>query len=114
MIAKAMVDDTIYYAIGGVHGMFDKLVALHGVIAEWHDRAHGQAPQKIIHLGDYVDRGPDSQAVIDHLLNVKPSPGHEMICLMGNHERMMIEALEGELPSQVMWLRNRGRETLQS
>ena len=49
--------DTTYYAIGDVHGMANSLVALHALIREDHKRIGGNAT--VIHLGDYVDRGPD-------------------------------------------------------
>ena len=53
------------YAIGDIHGHLDKLQALHALIAA--DMAqHGAAP--VVHVGDLVDRGPDSHGVIDWLM----------------------------------------------
>ncbi len=46
--------------------------------------------------GDYVDRGADTNGVIERLADGSPVPGTEMVNLMGNHENTMIEALNGE------------------
>ncbi|HSS12453.1 MAG TPA: metallophosphoesterase, partial [Rhizomicrobium sp.] len=56
----------IYFAIGDIHGESRKLRDMHGAILDriaWEKRA-----AKIIHLGDYVDRGPDSRSVIDQVM----------------------------------------------
>ena len=46
----------------------------------------------LVTLGDYVDRGPDSAAVIEHLL-APPPAGFRRIRLRGNHEQMMLDFL---------------------
>ena len=56
------------YAIGDVHGELAKLQAVH----EWISldvARHRGTPHQVIHIGDYVDRGPDSRGVIDFLQN---------------------------------------------
>ena len=74
------------YAIGDVHGMLDNLREVHDWIAR--DRAqHPGREVRIIHLGDYTDRGPDSRGVIDYLI---ASRGEDRIDLMGNHDRMFL------------------------
>ena len=55
------------YAIGDVHGRLDLLEALHERIAEEID-ADRPDDWRIIHLGDYCDRGPDSRGVLDFLV----------------------------------------------
>ena len=98
------------YAVGDVHGCLRQLRALEaGIIA---DAASLNGEKWLILLGDYVDRGPDSAAVIDHLL-AAPPPGFRRICLAGNHEVMMQAFLESpNLSSQ--WLGLGGEETLLS
>ena len=55
------------YAIGDIHGHLDKLQALHSYIVE--DRqAQGDSEAPVIHIGDLVDRGPDSRGGIDFLI----------------------------------------------
>lgn len=102
------------YAIGDVHGCLDQLRALHAAIAE--DIADRPAARCVlIHLGDYVDRGPDCAEVVD-LLTVGPAvPGASVVNLMGNHEDMMIQAIStGKTEDAVHWSRNGGAESLLS
>ena len=54
------------YAIGDIHGYIDELRRAHRLIAE--DRARtGDQDAPVVHLGDLVDRGPDTAGVIDLL-----------------------------------------------
>lgn len=72
------------YAIGDIHGHLDLLQTVHGWIAD--DIAkHGPAP--IVHIGDLVDRGPDSRGVIEYLM-AGVAAGQDWIVLKGNHDRM--------------------------
>jgi serine/threonine protein phosphatase 1 len=79
-------------------------------------------------LGDYIDRGPDSKGVIDTIFNLKQA-GYQVSCLLGNHEQMMLDALESPKVKaddddnedgidttdyRARWLRNGGYETLHS
>ena len=90
----------IYFAIGDVHGEAAKLRALHDAILA--RIAVEQQPAQIIHLGDYVDRGPDSCGVIEQILALEAKlkgSQIEIISLMGNHEQMMLDAWDaGETP----------------
>ncbi len=74
------------YAIGDIHGQIDLLRAAHQRIAA--DRAHhGDMDAPVIHLGDLTDRGPESRAVIDYLLD-GIAKGAPWIVIKGNHDRM--------------------------
>lgn len=74
------------YAIGDIHGHLDKLRAAHDLIAR--DAAqHGAAP--VVHLGDLVDRGPDSAGVIGFLM-AGQAAGQDWHVLRGNHDRMFL------------------------
>jgi len=46
---------------------------------------------KVIFLGDYIDRGHDSKGVLDIILNLD-AKNYDITCLMGNHEEMFIES----------------------
>lgn len=102
---------SVVYAIGDIHGCLDQLRELEGFIRE--DAARRAASRRaLVYLGDYVDRGPDSAGVIDHLI-ARPVPGFEIVHLMGNHERMMLDFLAVPADGAV-WLANGGIETLAS
>lgn len=106
------------YSIGDIHGNINALKALYNEILQDIELNKHQNV-KIIFLGDYIDRGPDSRGVIDFLMNLSNSERIEHIFLLGNHEQMVIDSMdlqsEGQrLSSFDMWLRNGGFETLVS
>ena len=107
--------DTVIYAIGDVHGESHRLGALHAHILEHHEALYADRQLKLVHLGDYVDRGPDSVGVIEALMQMQQREDIECVCLRGNHEAMMISAL-ADSPSMAKgdWLHNGGRETMES
>ena len=102
------------YAIGDVHGLADRLASLHATIAR--DLAERPVPRPLLlHIGDYVDKGPDSAGVLDRLTAAAPPvPGAPVVNLMGNHERTMLDALSGERACITDWLHTGGREALAS
>lgn len=87
------MSDTIYYAIGDVHGENEKLAALHDFIREDAQRL-GVAPF-FVHLGDLVDRGPDSRGVVARVMALHESAPDRAVTLKGNHEEMMLNAYDG-------------------
>lgn len=99
------------YAIGDIHGMIGQLRALLRTIAEHADSRHS-AQNILVCLGDYVDRGPDSRAVIDLLLE-NPLAGFDRICLKGNHEEILLQFLVDAQKGPV-WFANGGQTTLAS
>jgi serine/threonine protein phosphatase 1 len=102
------------YAVGDVHGCFERLVAIHEQIAA--DLAERPVDTSVlIHLGDYIDRGLDSAQVVEWLLAGPPVPVQTVVNLMGNHEHMMLAAItEAEAGSGELWMRNGGAESLMS
>lgn len=107
------------YAIGDIHGHIDLLRAAHERIAADMAREGLRAP--VVHVGDLVDRGPDSRGVIDFLLSGM-ALGEDWVVLKGNHDRMfsrfMADPAEPEpgLRADLSWLHPRlgGVETLAS
>ncbi|MGE0652256.1 MAG: metallophosphoesterase [Alphaproteobacteria bacterium] len=85
------------YAIGDVHGRLDLLGEMHARIAEEIDRDR-PADWRIIHLGDYVDRGPDSRGVID-LLIAAQATDPRVLALCGNHDSGFADFLVKPDPS---------------
>jgi serine/threonine protein phosphatase 1 len=102
------------YAIGDVHGCLERLVAMHELIAE--DMAERPAASAtLIHLGDYIDRGPESAQVVEWLLAGPPVPTRTVVNLMGNHEHLMLSAVAGaEEDAPEIWLSNGGADSLMS
>jgi serine/threonine protein phosphatase 1 len=100
----------VIYAIGDVHGELDLLLELEARIVA--DARTIPGEKWIILLGDLIDRGPHSAHVIDHMLDAPP-PGFRRFCIAGNHEIMMLKAIENPAFLNI-WLRNGGVDTLAS
>ncbi|MEM9011983.1 MAG: metallophosphoesterase family protein [Pseudomonadota bacterium] len=99
------------YAIGDVHGCDGELGVAHEWIAD--DLAQRPHPQPLlIHLGDYVDRGPEVPAVIDRLLALGARADLPTVCLRGNHDEYLHIALtRGWTADAPNWLQYGGVET---
>jgi len=102
------------YAVGDVHGCFERLVEMHEQIAaDLAERPIGCAV--LVHLGDYVDRGMESAQVVEWLLAGPPVPVAQVVNLMGNHEQMMLAAIaQVDTEAGELWLRNGGADSLMS
>ena len=83
-----LMDDLLTFAIGDVHGCFDKLQSL----LRFCDSARANREARYILIGDYIDRGPDPLEVIDLLMQRQLNEGSQFVCLRGNHEQMLVAA----------------------
>ena len=90
-------------AIGDIHGCSQALRAVLDVICP------GPA-DRVVTLGDYVDRGPDSRGVLDRLIELQHQCG--LVPLLGNHDDMFAQACRGFHPRA--FLSMGGRATLAS
>lgn len=103
--------------IGDVHGQIRKLESLL-------DRCEIAAGSnaRYIFIGDYVDRGPDSRAVVTLLMDLQRQRPGRILCLRGNHEAVVLAAaqdrmhtLPGRIDMEAWFSRSGGgRETLDS
>lgn len=99
------------YAIGDIHGCADQLDRLLGKIEEH----RAGRPRKLVFLGDYIDRGPDSAKVVATLRKLQAADPERVVCLRGNHEQMMIDAIRtGDDHLYHHWLMNGGEAALDS
>jgi serine/threonine protein phosphatase 1 len=100
------------YAIGDLHGRFDLLRKMAALIRA--DLAERPPPRRTVEvfLGDYIDRGPQSREVVEWLIGTPPL-ANERICLLGNHEDMLLDAMV-KPDAFANWLHNGGDATLAS
>ncbi|KIN62974.1 Bis(5'nucleosyl)-tetraphosphatase, ApaH [Sulfitobacter noctilucicola] len=104
------------YTIGDIHG---QLAELHRVLDLI--KADGGDDAKVVFLGDYTDRGPNSCGVLDLLIEGQAA-GRNWTFLQGNHDRMFHWFMrdypqhEAYLPVELYWLHPRlgGDTTLAS
>ncbi|WP_227021407.1 metallophosphoesterase family protein [Oceaniferula marina] len=93
-------------AIGDIHGCLVPLEVL------WR-KVSPQPEDRIIFMGDYIDRGPDSKGVIDFLIHLQQR-GYDLAFLSGNHEEKFFLS-EMDLTDRAHWLDAwGGGETLES
>lgn len=110
--------DRVTYAVGDIHGRADLLDQILEEILADITAAPLNEPCRLIFLGDYVDRGPASAAVLARLAalpeTLDSAQIDEIICLRGNHEVMLEEFLADPEGAAPRWFRNGGLETLLS
>lgn len=95
-----------FVAIGDIHGRADLLHEIDRLI-------EARCPDwPVVFLGDYVDRGEQSRDVLDMLMSVPPDREPQVTCLMGNHERMLLDFLDTPRQAGLRWLRTGGLQTL--
>jgi serine/threonine protein phosphatase 1 len=93
------------YAIGDIHGRLDALERLMEKIEPDLEK------DRLVFMGDYIDRGPHSKGVVDYVLRLKnAAPPENVICLKGNHEAMFLNFLKGQ--DRELFLLNGGLNTL--
>lgn len=91
-------------AVGDIHGCSMALVSLMDAVAPGPD-------DLVVYLGDYVDRGPDTRGVIDHIR--AQAEAQPVVSLRGNHELLMLGARESRFQFH-SWQSVGGWETLES
>lgn len=89
-------------AIGDIHGCYNTTVALIDKIK------YDDSTDKLIFVGDYIDRGPNSYESIQYL---KTLVERGATCLRGNHEQM---AIDSTTKGKYLWMLNGGEKTLDS
>lgn len=105
-------DDVRVYAVGDIHGcaaLFDDLLAR--IVAD-----HARRPAKrlvLVLLGDLIDRGIDSAGVVERALGLQAS-FDEVHVITGNHEELLLLAIDGDRDATRLFSRVGGRETMLS
>ena len=76
------------YAMSDIHGCLDAFRAsLSTVDLDVED-------SKLVLLGDYCDRGPDSLGVFEFIMGLQKRYGDRVVALRGNHEEMFLEYID--------------------
>ena len=101
-VLPAPLPDECLLAVGDIHGrldLLDRLLAFR--------KTHFPLSRLIV-LGDMIDRGPHSAGVLDRLQSEDPA---NAVCILGNHEQMLLDALDDPARLALSWLRAGGLET---
>ena len=94
------------YAISDIHGHLKTFELLLDTIN------YNPEEDELYILGDMIDRGADSRGVMDKLMDLQ-ADNRKVFCLKGNHEQMMLLALE-DSDNMPFWLKHGGKETAQN
>jgi serine/threonine protein phosphatase 1 len=112
----ASTDGRLLYAVGDVHGRLDLLDGLIERMTEDFRALGRQDRPVLIMLGDYIDRGAQSAAVIDRLIDLRQQSAEgrfEFRALMGNHEETLLHFLDDPMAGP-SWVEYGGGETMAS
>ncbi|MEM6538420.1 MAG: metallophosphoesterase family protein [Pseudomonadota bacterium] len=107
-VAPKLDDGVRIYAIGDIHGRLDLLEALLTKI----EAEETDSKKRLVFLGDYIDRGPESRGVID-LLIAEQNKRPDTVFLKGNHEQALLDFLDDPMAGDA-WLDWGGEETVVS
>ena len=102
-------------AIGDIHGCYDLLTNLVelGII-------FNPSKDRLVFLGDYIDRGPRSREVVDYISGLRKRYPEQIVLLKGNHEEMAFNALADSQAEKtwsdahMLWIINGGQATINS
>lgn len=101
------------FAIPDIHGRFDLLDKLLATLREEAKLDLGE--DKLIFLGDMIDRGPDSYRVLAEIRNYQDGSPENVVVLAGNHEWLAIDACTQRTESAMdLWKWNGGDATVRS
>jgi serine/threonine protein phosphatase 1 len=112
--SAATTGDRLVYAVGDIHGRYDLLERLlEKIDADAADAVEAAPPPVVVFVGDYIDRGSDSRAVIDRAIRLKTDGRYEVRALKGNHEAALLEFLR-DAKFGSTWAEYGGFQTLAS
>lgn len=110
-----MSSTPLTFVIGDIHGMYGALdEVLKGINTYICEREIVPDTTKIVFLGDYIDRGPDSFKVVERIRTMQIAFPERIITLRGNHEQMLMDAMNGGYDDVSLFRINGGKETLKS
>src|SRR5437016_3989570 len=77
------------FVVGDIHGRCAQLKGLLDLLPR------DKFADKLVFLGDLIDRGPDVPGSVEHVLNLCRADPEKIICLRGNHEQMLLDFIDG-------------------
>lgn len=101
------------FVVGDVHGRADLLEQ----VLELIDReigAYRLKDPKLVFVGNLLDHGPASAQVIARMRELTAEFPANVICLLGNHEQMLLDFLEAPVARHSRWLKDGASATFAS
>lgn len=101
------------YIVGDIHGRADLLERMLDLI-DAHIGGTAAVDPQLVFVGDYIDHGPHSDKVLARLRALTRDFPNNVTCLMGNHERMLLDFLDDPAVRGPRWMRNGGGQAVES
>jgi serine/threonine protein phosphatase 1 len=83
------------FVVGDIHGRCAQLHSLLDLLPR------DESADKLVFLGDLIDRGRDIPGCVEHVLNLCGESPENVICLRGNHEQMLLDFLD---EANLIWM----------
>ena len=93
------------FVVSDIHG---HLTHFEQLLTQWNKQ------DRLVILGDLIDRGPDSLGVIRKVMSLCQTHGDNVLFIKGNHEDILINFLQSPIEKQENYYLNGGLETLAS
>ena len=106
-------DGECAYVVGDIHGCLSPLKRLLDRIERRAVEEHPHLQTRLVFLGDLIDRGPHSAHVVE-LLRRYSHPKMDVTFLMGNHEEVFLDVLDGNVRGMIRWFDWGGRDAARS
>lgn len=105
--------DQPIFAVGDVHGRVDLLEQLLELI-DYQIGALRLKNPKLVFVGNVIDRGPSSAAVLARMRELTTEFPENLVCLLGNHEQMLLDFLDAPVARHSRWLKDGAAATFES
>ncbi|MDG2520291.1 metallophosphoesterase family protein [Caulobacter segnis] len=103
----------LVYAVGDIHGRYDLLkLLLEAIVADHRQSGSSQRPV-LVFCGDYIDRGPQSAAVLEALVQLQRRTDVQLNALRGNHEQALLDFIDDPVRGAI-WVAYGGSQTMVS
>ena len=93
------------FVVSDIHGMFEQFEQL---------LTHWKPEDKLVLLGDLVDRGPQSLQVVRKVMQLKETYEEQIVYCMGNHDQMFLNYIASPMINRMLYFPHGGRQTMAS
>jgi serine/threonine protein phosphatase 1 len=109
VFSAQMAPEQPFCAVGDLHGCLAQFEKIADLVA-----AQGMEKAPLVFVGDFVDRGEHSAQLLQSLMPMQKAEPDRIICLQGNHEKMMLDVLQDPVKHGARWLKHGGLQTVAS
>lgn len=109
VFSASIAPEQPFCTVGDIHGCLSQVEKIPDLLRE---KGMDQAP--LVFVGDFIDRGEQSAQVLRAVMQMQKDNPERVICLQGNHEKMMLDVLDDPEKHGARWLKHGGLQTVAS